>query len=618
MRRARKDAAMINQAIERRGFLTGAGAMGAAVAAAAASRSAGAQSSGPAAPATVATNPADLILRNGQIVTVDARSSIAQAVAIAGDKILAVGPDTAMAAHTAPGTRVLDLKGRTVTPGLIDGHAHMDREALRNVFPSLGRVRSIRDIQDRIAELARGKNPGEWIVTMPIGDPPYYFDVPDILAEKRWPTRQELDQAAPNNPVYIRAIWGFWRGTQPLVSCANTEALRRAGITRDTVPPVDTLTIAKDSNGDPTGVFIEREFAPVAELAWFRDATRFSHADRVRALADSARLYHGFGTTGVYEGHGVAAELLRVYQDVHASGALTMRATLAISPDWKSAGAAPASSLVEAWRNWTGRPTIGDDRLKISGLFCSASRSAADNVRGAAAPYTGWAGFNSDAGLPRDQLKDVLLQCARNDIRVATIAGAAGLGMLDLFEEVDRQIPLKGRRWVMAHVYVASPRDVERIARMGLVLTTHTNASLYKALDAVAGRLPTDRHDDITPMNAFREAGVTVSLATDNVPISLWYPVQQTVARKDFKSGRVVGAKQALSRMEALRCATRNGAYLTFDEDKKGTLEPGKLADLTLLSADPLTVAEDQLSGLTARMTMVGGKIVHETPGWFG
>ncbi len=98
-----------------------------------------------------------------------------------------------MAPHTGPATRVVDLKGKAVIPGITDGHAHMDREGLRNVFPSLGRVRSIRDIQDRIAELARGKKPGEWIVTMPIGDPPYYFDVPDILAEKRWPTRQELD-----------------------------------------------------------------------------------------------------------------------------------------------------------------------------------------------------------------------------------------------------------------------------------------------------------------------------------------------------------------------------------------------------------------------------------------
>ena len=110
----------------------------------------------------------------------------------------------------------------------------MDREALRSVFPSLGRVRSIRDIQDRIAELARGKAPGEWIVTMPIGDPPYYFDVPDILAEKRWPTRQELDAAAPNNPVFIRSIWGYWRGTFPLVSIAPTPRRSSAPASRAT------------------------------------------------------------------------------------------------------------------------------------------------------------------------------------------------------------------------------------------------------------------------------------------------------------------------------------------------------------------------------------------------
>ncbi len=110
--------------------------------------------------------------------------------------------------------------------------------------------------------------------------------------------------------------------------------------------------------------------------------------------------------------------------------------------------------------------------------------------------------------------------------------------------------------------------------------------------------LPPERHDEITPMNALREAGVTVSLATDNVPISLWCPVAQTVARRDYKSQRVVAPKQALSRMEALRCATWNGAYLTFDEDKKGSLEAGKLADLAVLGADPLTVEENGIADI--------------------
>jgi predicted amidohydrolase YtcJ len=211
-----------------------------------------------------------------------------------------------------------------------------------------------------------------------------------------------------------------------------------------------------------------------------------------------------------------------------------------------------------------------------------------------------------------------LLQCAASNIRATAIAGAAGLGMLDLYEEVDRRISLKGRRWVLAHVNVISPRDIERIARLGLVLTTHTNAYLYKALDATADRLPVERHGDIVPMNALREAGVTVSLATDNAPISLWLPVQQTIVRRDFKSQRMVGAGQALTHMEALRCATRNGAYLTFDEDEKGSLQVGKLADLAVLSADPLSVEAAAIQDIGALMTMVGGKIAHETPNWPG
>ena len=596
----------------RRLFLKAAGAAG-TVLSGALPEAAGAQAPLQAL-ARAASGPADLILTNGKIITVDSAFTVAQAIAIAGDRVLAVGPDAAIAPLRSPATRIVDLKGKAVIPGITDGHAHMDREALRSVFPALGRVRSIRDIQDRIAELARAKQPGEWIVTMPIGDPPYYFDVPEILAEKRWPTRQELDAAAPNNPVFIRSIWGYWRGTFPLVSCANTEALKRAGITRDTASPVDTVKIETDANGDPTGVFVEREMAPVAELIWFRQAAAFMPADRLRALPQSARAYHAFGTTSVFEGHGAATELLRTYKQAERGGTLTMRTALAFSPNWQAAGGAPLGPFVEAWAGWLGEPGFGNDWLKMSGLYVHVGREAADDVRARAAPYTGWAGFNSNHGLPRDQAKELLLQCAANDIRAVMI----GSSNLDLYDEVDREIPLKGRRWVISHISTISPRDIERIVRMGLVLTTHTNNYLYKGLHAQAQRLPPERHGEIVPSRSLLDAGVKVSLATDNVPVSPFLPMWQAVARTSYRSKERVAPAEALSRADALRCATANGAYLTFDEHKKGSLETGKLADLAVLSADPLTTEESSIADIRSLMTMVGGRIVHETPNWLG
>jgi hypothetical protein len=563
---------------------------------------------------TPVIRPADVVFRNGKIITVDRGFTVADSIAIAGDRVVAVGPNAAMAAFTAPATRTIDLRGKTVIPGLIDAHAHMDREGLKSIFPSLGRVRSIRDIQDRIAELARQKAPGEWIVTMPIGDAPFYFDVPDILAEKRWPTRQELDAAAPANPVFIRSIWGFWRSTPPLVACANTEALKRAGITRDTVSPLPELTIEKDANGDPTGVFIENGMQPTAELIWFRKPTEFSRADRARGLPIAAKAYHAFGTTSVFEGHGVANEVIRAYKDAYRDGMLTMRAGLVFSPNWKTAGNGPLGSLIESWGGWLGEPASGDDWLKLTGIYVNIGRQPGDDVRASASPYTGWAGFNYDTGLARAPVKEVLLHCARNDIRA--ILNSNSPGLIDLLDEVDREVPLKGRRWVIVHINILSPKDIERIVRMGLVVTSHTNSNIYKEGHTWQARLPRERQRENTPLKDLIDAGVKVALITDNVPISLFWPIWESVARLSRVTNERIAPEQAITRAEALRCATGNGAYLTFDEDKKGSLEPGKLADLAVLSADPLTVAEPAIRDITADMTMVGGKIVHQVPNW--
>ena len=220
----------------------------------------------------------------------------------------------------------------------------------------------------------------------------------------------------------------------------------------------------------------------------------------------------------------------------------------------------------------------------MGGLYVHVGREAADDLRATAAPYTGWAGFNYDTGLPREQLKEVLLHCAANDIRAVMI----GSGNLDLYDEVDREIPLKGRRWVLSHINTFSPQDIEKIVRMGLVLTTHTNNYLYKeACTPDASCRPSAMTRSIRcarcSMPAYKvglghRQRADIDVLADMADRS---PARRTRTRSAWRPSR------RSRRAEALRCATTNGAYLTFDEDKKGTLEPGKLADLAVLSADP-------------------------------
>ncbi|WP_421995536.1 amidohydrolase [Roseococcus sp.] len=552
--------------------------------------------------------PADLILSGGKIITADARFSIAESVAIRAGRFIAVGEAAMVERHRAPHTQSIALNGRAVLPGLIDGHAHMDREGLKSVFPSLAGCRSIAEIQARIAELARDKAPGEWIVTMPIGEPPFYFDLPDSLAEGRWPTRQELDDAAPNNPVYIRAIWGYWRHSQPLVSIANSRALRLAGVTRETAPPHPSVTIEKDAAGEPNGVFVERGFVPLVELSLFHMAPGFTIAQRMAALPRSTAYYHAFGTTSVYEAHGVSSELLAAYRQVHAAGKLTMRSHLAFSPDWRGMEGVPMERLIGGWAHQLAGAGLGDDMLRLSGIITEIGRTPDNAIRAQAAPYTGWAGFNYDMGLERERAKEMLIACARNGIRAIGIWP----NMLDLFAEVNEVAPIRDLRWVLGHIAVLTREQVSQIRDLGLVVSTHTNRYIYKEGHLLQERNGLPDEDAISPLRWLEEAGVTTALATDNVPVSMFYPMWQAVSRMSMVTQQMVGERQAISRESAIRAATNAGAYLTMAEKDKGAIEVGKLADLAVLTADPLTVELPALKDVAAKLTMVGGKVVHE------
>jgi predicted amidohydrolase YtcJ len=211
----------------------------------------------------------------------------------------------------------------------------------------------------------------------------------------------------------------------------------------------------------------------------------------------------------------------------------------------------------------------------------------------------------------------VLLHLAANDIRAICNANISP-GLIDLLSEVDREVQLKGRRWVVGHISLLSPKDIEKIVHMGLLVTPHTNQFIYKEARATQAKLPPDRQRENTPLRDLLDAGVKVGLVTDNVPVSMFWPIWQSIARQDRVTNERVSPEQALTRVEALRCATYNNAFLTFDEGRKGSLEPGKLADLAVLNADPLTVEEIGIRDIKSLMTMVGGRIVYETPNWFG
>jgi hypothetical protein len=553
--------------------------------------------------------PADLVLTGGKIVTLDPQSRRVAALAIRGDRIAAVGTEDEIVPLVGPATRRIDLRGRLAVPGLLDGHAHMDREGLKLKWPSLAGARSIDDILQIVEGQVRGAAPGEWIVTMPIGEPPLYEGVPDNLVERRWPTRHDLDRVAPDHPVYIRAIWGHWRNTLPLVSIANSRALALAGIDRHTRPPAPSIEIQRDARGEPTGVLIEQTYKPLVEHTLMAVAPRFTLEDRVAGLAESMRIYNRCGTTSVFEGHGISTEVLAAYQALRERGRPSVRAHLLFSPAWPSADPTAVVELLRSWGAWLARRGLGDEYLRVGGLYTESDYSDENRLRGATSPYTGWASFSYKAALPEDVMVELMIEAARNHIRV----GSFTPNILDLYERVNRVVSITDRRWIIEHIGVYGPEEIKRLRALGLVLTSYTGRYIWQDGAMLARELGPAGASRIAPLRALREAGVHVALSTDNVPPSLFEPIHHAVARTPRGATEPVGADQCLTREEALACASREGAFLTFEEDVKGTLEVGKLADIAVLDQDLLTVPVEAIPDIRAVLVVVGGAVVLDT-----
>ncbi len=550
----------------------------------------------------------DLLLENGTVITLDRASRTAEAVAIRQGKIVDVGSSAALAHHVGPETRRVDLGGGSVVPGFFDAHPHIDREGLKTYggLPISG-LRSVADILDVVARAAHVTPPGEWIVLMPMGSPPHdYVSRPEELVDGRFPNRYDLDAVASDHPVYIRAVWGWW-SRRPFPSVANSMALSLAGVNRHTTAP-HNVEILRDARSEPTGVFLERNYVPILEYTLFKILPRFTQADRIESVRLGVQAYNAAGTTAGFEGHGLTPAIVRAYREVQAQGGLHLRLHTPLS--------VPSSvfddrQLTELFYHQAGVASgygIGDDIFRVEGInLGGAADPQVATVVAYGYPYEQWAGHFYQA-MDYDRFVALGVAAARLGLRINCIVSRDLEYALSAYEAIDREVRIRDRRWVLIHVNQATPDQLRRMKDLG-VMATVTPGFLYMAgdrygLDALGERA--------IPIRDLLDADIPVALGTDGVPYSMLWTMWEAISRWDGGAKQSLGDSH-LSREEALRLAVQTGHSLTWNEDRRGSIEPGKDADLTVLGGNPLTCSEDEIKDLPVDLTIVGGHIVHES-----
>lgn len=570
-------------------------------------------------------NHQETLLLGGKVLTVDPAFSIAEAVAIRGDRIVAVGTNAEARAALGPNPTTIDLRGRTVVPGLIDGHAHLD--SMWRQYPALADCRSIAEVQERIAERARQAEPGRWLIFRQLADPEPL--APRNLAERRFPTREDLDKAAPNNPVWVR-------GSYITPSVVNSLALRLGGITRDTpqperlVPTRDGRTgdinpstgghIQKDERGEPTGLLHDYNtlLARPATAPLWKLMAEHSYAARVQNIEDGVREFHALGITAVHEGHGAAdpVELShRAYLDVWSRGKLTVRTNM-VTNVYTHGAEDEIVARIEAMAH-TAHAGAGDDFFRFGGIGVTLDGpgGAGDSYHPKAASWDGPRDAIRDGvqRVPADKFRVICREAARRGMRMSTKAGGEPMVdlLLETYGELEREYGIRDRRWVMFHSQFTHPRQMPRLLELAIqpitcatFLWNHGESFVRYYGEELALRA--------VPFRSFLDAGLPIANGTDTLPKSPFVSLWLMVTRTDGETGRQLGDAQQITREEALRVATNHGAHLLQMEDRLGSLGPGKYADLVILSDDYLTIPEANIRDITADLTMVSGQVVHE------
>jgi predicted amidohydrolase YtcJ len=522
----------------------------------------------------------DLILFNGNIVTVDAAFSYAEAVAIREGRFTAVGSNDDVRRLAGAGTKQIDLRGRTVVPGLGDNHLH---NAGGGPGVDLSRARTVQELLDAIAAHARRVQPGELIVT----NSDWHEGQ---LREQRLPLRRDLDAAAPKNPVVVV------RGGHEYI--LNSAALERWKITKDTPQP-DGGRIGRYSDGELNGELVDRAKDPVQ----LPPPPRRSFDDRIRDQIAEYRRLHAAGLTTIRH-PGAPIEQYQLLQEMKKRGQLDMRVVFLFRQS------APEPSVA--------KPDDGDAWLRVGGIKLGVDGGFEGGWMREpyAEPWGEGGAYRGLNTMPAAQFTSTVRELNRLGWRVATHAVGDGAidEVLDGYEAADADTSIANRRWTIEHAFIARPDHFPRMRKLGVGISAQHH--LYLAGPILSRYWGPARGSLTTPMRAFLDAGLPTSAGTDSpvVPYSPLGVIAHFVTRRTL-SGVVMGTDQAISREQALRAITAANAWLTFEEYVKGSIEPGKYADLVVLSGDIMTCPDDQIDRLTVLMTMAGGRIVFERPG---
>jgi predicted amidohydrolase YtcJ len=544
---------------------------------------------------------ADLVLLDGNVVTVDGRFSIAAALAARDGRFIAVGSNDEIRRHIGSKTRVISARGRTVVPGFIDTHVHALGVAEAEMTQPFRNLRSIDQLQAWIRDAATRLPAGTWVWT------PRVF--PTRLRERRFPTRQELDAAARSHPVVVDGAYAF---------SVNSAALQASGINRDSADP-PSGAIVKDRDGEPTGLL--RNVGSLLDR--FRP---LSPAFSLEALERVHRQYLAAGITSVIE-RGTSLNGYRAYEALRRSNRLAVRVAVTI----RIPAAGDPAELERFIEGLPFRFGSGDEWLKVGplkivadgGILAGTSFMRKPFGPGARQLYANddpsYRGFLTLT--PRQIASAFAIGHRLGWQMIAHVTGDAGVDVvLDAIEAAQKELPSPDRRHTLLHAYFANPETAARAARLGVLVDTQP-AWYYKDADALSEALGRERLAQFVGLKTWREAGVHVAINTDHMfglePNEAMNPFNPlltlyTASTRRAESGRIVSGGEAVSREDALRMLTSQAALFTFDEKNRGSLEPGKLADFVVLDDHLLTCPAERLRSIKPDLTVIGGRIAFD------